>query len=1064
MLIKTGKNNIIILLTLMCLQCVTAQNHWKYIQIDSTKQKWGDWDKPEWLRYFGLDAGDVDRDGNQDIVSGRYIYHNPGGDMEDSWKRTVLDDNLDILFFTDVDKDPYADLIAQSLPNLYWLEAIDLEGTKYRKHKIGEIPATSHVNSQGFEKAQIITGGLTEFVIAGNGNIYCVEIPLEAPEKNTWKIKKICENTSDEGIGIGDIDNDGDLDIAAGRRPENENEPTILVWFENPGNINIPWKETRIGVSEHPIDRINISHLNKDAKADIVITEERYPGLEPDANMFLFIQKSVSDWERRKIVQQYSMNNLDVQDLDKDGNLDLITNEHKGKNLELQIWYNDGDANFTKKTIDTGKENHLGTKLKDLDGDGDLDIYGAGWDQHQFMHVWRNESVRSLKTGDIFREYPWTPQQTNEKGKFLRVGGNLDYRQNSDHYPKNLHDNGSISLGYPIDLENAFHAEVIIERVQSHEDTKNLSISFNNNAYHIVPEPSNIPERATDYMFHTNIRIPIPLSDLISGDKNIFQLKVDKEQAWNWPQNLIYGIILRVYYTKDKAEFQAEIEEIDTSDIHKEKIHLRLKSPKLTNIAKVDYFGFYEDVNWNGDGVYRSWQFDYQQGKIQNHIGFSSAPPFDVYWSTQWIPDQYRPIKLIARVETDQGLIFMTPEIDNLILKRNYQVFLAKPYQQPPFWVTRNGEHNSYVNIPFSVPDDSKARLYWKSWSPCYNKGIRINDYLLKAQKELPCYDSYWHTEDIEKPEILKKDKNIITTLKTPLENGKMVHGMEVQWPGIMMKLRYKKNNITKTTIEETFYENRSHFVIHTSNAVYYYDKSGGGFSRIIDPYGNDWIQFKKDPWNQYPASAASSYRGIPNLVFGSNDNGAGHPGFDKCTSQVINDTTIVSTSISGKWKWQWTFFDSYAVLEILKTDPQRPYWFLYEGTPGGVYDIKNYYYGTNLGGPVTDLPDLHKNTTIHENYQWAYFGRNSVKNTLFVTQLVKDEHQDMIAYLGNSENGNDSTDGMTVFGFGRGKKTNALLTDHQKFVVGMYPNAIFDKEEHKKLSKYIVSLMEKIK
>ncbi len=1062
--IKTYKKILIALLISINFQCITAQNHWKYIQIDSTKQKWGDWDNPDWLRYFGLDAGDIDRDGNQDIVSGRYIYHNPGDHMEGSWERTVLDDNLDIILFMDVNKDPYADLIAQSLPNLYWLEAIDLKGTRYKKHKIGEVPATSHVNSQGFEKAQIIKGGLSEFVIAGNGNIYCIAIPEEAPDKEQWKIKKICKNTSDEGIGIGDIDNDGDLDIAAGRRPDGEKEPTILMWYENPGSINTIWKEIKIGLSEHPIDRIEIADLDGDDKSDIVITEERYPGLEPDANMFLFRQESISNWERKRIVQQYSMNNLDIQDIDKDGDLDLVTNEHKGKNLELQIWYNDGEANFTKKTIDTGKENHLGTKLKDLDGDGDLDIYGAGWDQHQFMHVWRNESVRSLKTGDIFREYPWTPNQTNEEGKFLRVGGKLDYRMNSDHFPKTLHNEGNISLGHSIDLEKAAWAEVIIERVQSHEDTKNLKISFNNGKYYSVPEPSNIPDQATDYMFHTNIHVPIPIKDLKQGADNVFQLKVDKNQAWDWPQNLIYGIILRVYYNEDEADLQAKINGIDTLGILNKNVDLYLKSPDLTKISKVDYFGFYEDVNWKGDSMYRSWQYDYHKGEIKNHIGTATAPPFNISWSTNWIPDQDQPIKIMARVETNDGIIFMTPEINDLTLKREYQVYLAKPYQQPPFWTTRNGEHDSFINIPFSIPTNSEAILYWKSWSPCYSEGIRINDIIHKTRREFPCYDAFWHKEEIEKAEILAKGKNTITTLKTPLQNGKMVHGMEVQWPGIMMKVKYKESDLSKTTIEETTYENRSHFVIRTSDVVYYYDISGGGFSRIIDHYGNDWIQFKKDPWNQYPASAASSYRGLPNLVFGSDDSGAGHPGFDNCNSKIINDTTIVSQSSSGKWQWEWTFFDNYAVLEILKTDPKHPYWFLYEGTPGGVYDINNYYYGTDLKGPINDLPDFYKNTTIFNHHQWAYFGRNSVKSTLFLAQLKKDDHQDMIAYLGNSEKGIDSEDGMTVFGFGRGKHTNPLLTENQKFIVGIYQDTILDIQEHKKLSQHIANLILKHK
>lgn len=370
-------------------------NNWQYIQIDDQKAKWGDWDQPNWLRYFGLDMGDVNGDQYLDIVSGRYIYHNPGGDMTGAWQRTELPQNADAILFLDVDGDEYADLIAQALPAVYWFEATDKAGKNWKGQKIGEVPATSHVNSQGFERGQLIAGGKEEFVIAGDGDIYLFEIPAN-PDKNPWKVTLVGENTSDEGIGLGDIDGDGDLDIAAGRRPEGGDEPLIVVWFENPGKSTPHWKVTEIGRTNHPADRVEVADLNGDGKADIIVAEERYPGLEADGNLFWYQQPenpSDGQWERRVVVTQYSMNNLDVADIDQDGDMDLLTNEHKGPRLETQLWENDGAGNFTKRVVDTGKENHLGAQLADLDNDGDLDIAGAGWDSYKFMHVWRNDFI-----------------------------------------------------------------------------------------------------------------------------------------------------------------------------------------------------------------------------------------------------------------------------------------------------------------------------------------------------------------------------------------------------------------------------------------------------------------------------------------------------------------------------------------------------------------------------------------------------------------------------------------------------------------------------------------------
>lgn len=365
--------------------------NWTYLQIDDQKGKWGDWDDPDWLRYFGLDMGDVDGDGDLDILSGRYIYHNPGGAMDEPWTRITLPQNADGLFLLDVDGDTFADVIAQALPNVLWFEATDAAGTSWTQHVIGSVPATSHTNSQGFERGQIVPGGQEEFLLAGDGNVYLVTIP-EDPTQTPWPVRLVGANTSDEGIGLGDLDGDGDLDFAAGRRPEGGAEPLILVAYTNPGESTAPWLAQEVGTSNHPIDRVEVADLNGDGRADIIVAEERWPGEEPDGNLFWYEQPTTGDWTRHHLVTQYSMNNLDIADLDGDGDIDLVTAEHKGPRLEVQVWMNDGTGTFTKHVVDTGKENHLGTQLADLDGDGDLDLVGAGWDAHAFMHVWRNDT------------------------------------------------------------------------------------------------------------------------------------------------------------------------------------------------------------------------------------------------------------------------------------------------------------------------------------------------------------------------------------------------------------------------------------------------------------------------------------------------------------------------------------------------------------------------------------------------------------------------------------------------------------------------------------------------
>ncbi|MGD1890243.1 MAG: hypothetical protein ACFB15_06560 [Cyclobacteriaceae bacterium] len=150
-------------------------------------------------------------------------------------------------------------------------------------------------------------------------------------------------------------------------------------------------------------------------------------------------------------------------------------------------------------------------------------------------------------------------------------------------------------------------------------------------------------------------------------------------------------------------------------------------------------------------------------------------------------------MKVYARVTTVDGLIYATPALNTLELpERNYSVKLYKPYDQPAKWVTRSGEFSSKFRISEDVEQASEYQLIWISWSPCYSNGILLNDHLVYS-RQAPCYAAMLHVVNLENTDYLQSGENTITTLKTSLFQGQMVHGMEVQWPGIMVKVRYSR-------------------------------------------------------------------------------------------------------------------------------------------------------------------------------------------------------------------------------------------------------------------------------
>ncbi len=222
--------------------------------------------------------------------------------------------------------------------------------------------------------------------------------------------------------------------------------------------------------------------------------------------------------------------------------------------------------------------------------------------------------------------------------------------------------------------------------------------------------------------------------------------------------------------------------------------------------------------------------------------------------------------------------------------------------------------------------------------------------------------------------------------------------------------------------------QGQTSYKIDITDSSFFFQKEAGGFSSWNDKSGNDWIG-----WST-ANGPSGKYRGIPNAV---NPEEVFHPGFYCCTSSIVSQGPIkirVRTANGTKWEALWDFYPRYATMTMTKMD--HNYWFLYEGTPGGVLEPTKDFMVRSNG--VKTLLNQSWAQDIPSN-EWVYFSDPSVGTvgrSLFVTHQEDDTLLDQYW----------SYNYMTVFGFGRKEAnlTKLLSTVPQHFTIGLIDGTDF--------------------
>ncbi len=392
--------------------------------------------------------------------------------------------------------------------------------------------------------------------------------------------------------------------------------------------------------------------------------------------------------------------------------------------------------------------------------------------------------ITDFVPGAVFREYKWNGPWVNA-GKWQRVTD-----------PNARHEGAKKFLPNPvnsINIENlagAVNAEVYIELLQCHAGTYNKRIRVNGNQWLQIPETAGVPGNNPEcYQTMTYPVVDIPLSHLKTAE-NTFELTTGGQTChdFGWGQYLIYGITFRIYYSKSKIHPKGEIIFPSSGSSIGENPSITAKAHSSFGIKQVDFIGYYEDFNYEGDNIWHQWHYNYHYGKIQHHLGTAASPPYSITWNTEWIPDQEMPISIMARITDNNDICYLTPAVSNIdFVREGRSVKLYKPYDLPEKWVSRAGKTRSCkINISDNLSKAASAKMMLVSWSGKHAEAIGINDKKVVTNIGLDHDLSY---DEINVPlDYLQSGSHTPYTYSSTEH-----HGIEVNLPGIALKIAYEK-------------------------------------------------------------------------------------------------------------------------------------------------------------------------------------------------------------------------------------------------------------------------------
>ncbi|MFK7885938.1 MAG: LamG-like jellyroll fold domain-containing protein [Gammaproteobacteria bacterium] len=340
-------------------------------------------------------TGDINADGINDVAiainNGFVWYPGPNFSADDE---TRIGDGSGSSYggtMADINGDGWPDLVAadgarNSGPGRLWLFVHPGSAAAASEpwQRI-EIWSQDVWHQNDLDVADLDGDGRLDVVVRTRSDALRVLVALQNDDLTNWTTRAWPTgetNNAPEGIGVGDVDNDGETEIVLSG-----------VYWDNPGG----WRAG--DPIEYSIDpafvgqaiKAVVADLDQDGQADDIVMSKA----EGSQDIFLAWYRldgspgdGASAWTRTLLLDNVSaMHALEVADIDQDGHNDIYAGNSFSESGLFVFYGSDSGNVWTAQTIDAGGKQYVAS-LADLDGDGDLDIVGpATWQGDVFVYT-----------------------------------------------------------------------------------------------------------------------------------------------------------------------------------------------------------------------------------------------------------------------------------------------------------------------------------------------------------------------------------------------------------------------------------------------------------------------------------------------------------------------------------------------------------------------------------------------------------------------------------------------------------------------------------------------------